>query len=165
MNKSSIPLLTLVLVMVLVFACKKESTEPANNPEVLKVSEIIYSECLNKGTDKDQMMECTEYSVLNEHYLKFVRTNVCFNCCYDNLIITVEQLDDFKIKITERESGMPCSCNCLYDIEYTIGPIDYGEYEITIDENYWEPMVFDVSFDSSTGSSYCEERTGYPWDL
>lgn len=161
-NKS---VLLFLSFLVLFFACNKESTEPTGNPETLIVSEISYSDCLNKNANKDPKFECVEYSVVNGNYLKLVRTNVCFNCCYDTIDITVEELENNKILITERESGNPCNCNCIYNIDYIVGPFDYSDYEITIDENYWEPMIFNISFTENVQDSYCEERTGYPWDM
>jgi hypothetical protein len=155
-----------VIIIVLFLSCCQKSTEPGNNSGNIKVSDINYSGCIQNEPKKSIMEECITCSIVNGNYLKMVRTNVCFNCCYDSLVITVDQYDHNRILITERENAALCQCNCLYNIEYIVGPFEYGNYELTIDLQYWqEDMKFDIAINDNTNQVYCEERTGYPWDI
>ena len=133
MKKEIIPLVITMVFFMLFLSCCHKSTEPGRNSGNVQVNDIRYSGCLPNEPKKSIMEECITCSVVNGNYLKVVRTNVCFNCCYDSLIITVDQFDNNKILITERENAALCHCDCLYNIEYIVGPFEYGNYEFTID--------------------------------
>ena len=54
---------------------------------------------------------------------------------------------------------------CLYDLDYTIGPLEYGAYTLLVIEEYADTMIVEFEFSASTRGSYCEIREGYPWDV
>jgi hypothetical protein len=43
--------------------------------------------------------------------------------------------------------------------------MDFGTYTFHIIEQYADTMKFEVQFTASTKGEYCEDRTGYPWDV
>jgi hypothetical protein len=59
----------------------------------------------------------------------------------------------------------PCDCICLYDLEYTIGPLEYGAYLLRVIEECADTMTVEFEFSATTQGSYCELRDGYPWDV
>ena len=94
------------------------------------------------------------------------RISNAFNCCIDNVKIHTSIDQEWVITVKETEiCPQPCDCICLYDLEYTIGPLEYGTYLLQIVEEYADTMTVEFKFSGSTQGSYCELRDGYPWDV
>jgi hypothetical protein len=131
-----------------------------------EISKIKHSDCKTLKSLQSAKQDCVEYQTISGNYLKIKRINTAFNCCIDGILVLVKENQNNEITISETEiCTTPCSCNCLYDIEYTLGPLDYGTYTFHIIEEYADTMNFVIDFTSSTQGTYCEERTGYPWDI
>lgn len=156
-----------IMMFVLVwiaFSCEieiSEDTKPVN-PVVTGIS---HSECKEYDLKCTRNEDCVIFETVNDSCLKFNRINAAFNCCIDYLLISIETDNSNTIKITERENAGLCHCICLYDIEYTIGPLNYGLYSIDIYEQSGDTIFFNIDFNKDTQGEYCEERTDYPWNL
>jgi len=155
-------LIAVAVIFCLAFSCEEENNNQAN-PVDLNVKDISDSGCKNFDIKCTSDEGCVNYYTVNEKYLKFERTNAAFNCCIDFVIID-SKLDSVNtITITEQENAGYCDCICLYDIEYTVGPLDYGQYDIIIIEQSFDTLNFSVDFKDNTHGQYCEPRSGYPW--
>jgi len=144
------------------FSCENEQ-ETATGP--INVSNIKHSSCKTFKSLADKNQNCIEYQTVNDNYLKINRINVAFNCCIDGVDIKTTVDQERVITITEIEIHPACNCLCLYDIEYTIGPLEYGMYTLRIIEGYADTMTVVFRFSATTQGSYCEVRDGYPWSV
>lgn len=138
--------------------------EPSEN--LLKVSGIKHTGCKSFKSLPEKNQDCIDYQTVNDNYLKISRINVCFNCCIDDVNIKTLPGPDRIITVRETEKcPNPCDCLCLYDLEYTIGPLEYGTYTLHTIEEYADTMTVVFEFSPTTRGSYCEVRDGYPWDV
>ena len=134
--------------------------------DVVVPFKIKHSDCKSAKSLESGSQDCVEYQVINNNYLKIKRINIAFNCCIDGVLVLIKDTEENEIIIHENEIiSTPCNCICLYDIEYTLGPLDFGTYTFNIIEQYADTMKFEVDFTPTTNGKYCEERTGYPWDV
>jgi hypothetical protein len=157
-------LIAFAVVFGLAFSCEEENNNQTE-PRDLNVKDITDSGCKEFDIKCTNNESCVDYSTENADYLKFKRTNAAFNCCIDYVIIESKLDSTGTITITERENAGYCDCICLYDIEYTMGPLDYGKYDIVIIEQSFDTLDFSLDFDYDTHGQYCEERSGYPWGM
>jgi hypothetical protein len=122
---------------------------------------VSVSKCKSSGALADAALrqECVEYSWA-DGILKVRHVNAGFNCC---ATITAEvQPGDYTIFLEESESGPPCDCLCLYDLEFEIRGIAPMQGSLLLTGSLAGIRVdFDLSV--QTSGSYCEERTTYPW--
>ena len=153
----------MMLFIFVIAACENEQ-EPI--PGKLIVTDKKHTDCKSFKSFTSPKQDCVEYRTIDSNYLKINRVNVAFNCCIDDVNIksSVDQNNIITILETEVCSS-PCDCNCLYDLEYTIGPLEYKVYTLRIIEEYADTMVIEFEFSQSTEGEYCEERNSYPWDV
>lgn len=144
-------------------SCEDDTGKHSNPPA--EISEIKHEGCKTEKSILNSKTDCFKYEVYNGNYLKINRVNVAFNCCIDLVLVQISEIRESTITITETEScSMPCYCNCLYDLEYVIGPLDYGTYTIQIVEQYADTMNIMIEFSAISAGEYCEERNNYPWN-
>ncbi len=155
-------LLVLFLCVPYFISCENEQ-EPDTGP--LTVSGIKHTGCKTFKSLVSAKQDCIEYQTINDHYLKINRLNVVFNCCIDDVDIKTTVDQERVITITETDINPACNCLCLYDIEYIIGPLEYGTYLLRIIEEYADTMTVKFEFSATTQGSYCEARDGYPWGV
>jgi hypothetical protein len=113
---------------------------------------------------------CVEYAFENgKLYLK--NFDAGFNCCPENISADIQVTDD-TVYITAVEvygSAGPCSCLCLYDVEYEIDDLAPGEYLITIEDaatdSTDELLQFIVDLSREPSGVYCVDRCCYPWNM
>ena len=153
-------LIAIATIFCLAFSCEEENNNSQTNPEDMNVKDISNSDCKDFEIKCTRNEDCVNYYTVDEEYLRFERINAAFNCCFDSVIIDVKPGAGNTITITETENAGLCDCICLYDIESTIGPLDYGEYDILIAEQYNDTMAFSLDFKDDTGGQYCETRSG-----
>jgi hypothetical protein len=155
-------LLVFFLCIPSFISCENEQ-ESATGP--INVSDIKHSSCKTFKSLVSEKQDCIEYQTVNDNYLKINRINVAFNCCIDDVDIKTTVDQERVITITETEISPACNCLCLYDLEYTIGPLEYGMYTLRIIEGYADAMTVVFRFSATTQGSYCEVREGYPWGI
>ena len=153
----------MVLLLTFIHSCETEQ-ESTGGP--LDVSGIKHTDCKTFKSLDSAKLDCIEYQTVQDNYLKINRINVAFNCCIDGVLVLVSDNQENEITIKETEMcTTPCLCNCLYDLEYTIGPLEFGSYTLRVIEEYADTMNFEIEFTQTTQGVYCEERNGYPWDV
>ncbi len=161
MEKSFI--IFLFISLFITYSCEEKMSDNINYGDPY-VTGISNSGCKEPDLKCTRNEDCVIYETVNDSCLLFKRINVAFNCCFDSVIIGVDVDDNNTITITEVENAGNCKCNCIYDIEYIIGPLNYGLYNVIIDEQYADSISFTIDFNEDTQGEYCVERTGYPWD-
>ena len=154
----------LLISIILFSSCTKEDDKTTLISDPPTIDNISHTGCKKLKSSNLVTQDCVNYEVYNNNYLKINRTNVAFNCCIDSVIVEIIENQNYYITIKETENAAPCNCNCLYDLEYIIGRLNYGIYTINIIEQYADTMTFTIDFNSSTIGEYCEDRTGYPWN-
>jgi hypothetical protein len=76
--------------------------------------------------------------------LDVIHRNATYNCCPDDIVISLT-VEGTWLRLTEEEIlTMPCDCMCCYDVEATIVNLAPGEYTV---EFCW--------FDYETGGEQC----------
>ncbi len=154
--------LFLFICIPFLISCENEQ-KAVSGP--INVSGIKHTDCKTFKSLADKNQDCIEYQTVNDHYLRINRINVAFNCCIDGVDVKTTVDQEGVIIITETDVNPRCNCICLYDIEYTIGPLEYGIYTMRIIEGYGNTMTVKFEFSATTQGSYCEVRDGYPWDV
>ncbi len=152
--------LFLIVAISFVISCEKSTINQ------VKVFDIKQEGCKTFKSLVGKNQDCIEYQTVNDNYLRIKRINVAFNCCIDSVNITTSIDPERVIHVKETEVCLhPCDCICLYDLGYTIGPLEYGAYTLLVIEEYADTMIVEFEFSASTQGSYCEVREGYPWDV
>ncbi len=110
-------------------------------------------------------LSCVEWRLSEGGVLRLRHLNAGFNCCAEiGADISVEE---GLITIVEHESGPPCDCLCLYDIEYEFAGIPAGTHRVRFVELYTssedELLDFPVDFSVYPAGVQCAYRTHYPW--
>jgi hypothetical protein len=151
---------------MLFLSCEKDSPIAWSNLEV-DLDEV--GEC--KQFDfKDQLQaplnDCLSYE-FRDSVLVINRINAGFNCCPNEVIVSSEFSND-TLFITETEVDAFCDCNCLYDISYTITPVQKTAFVIHVNEALGlrsdeSALSFSVDLIDVNSGEFCVERTGYPW--
>ncbi len=148
-----------IVVTSLLISCEKSTFNH------FKVYDMKHEGCKTFKSLTGKNQDCIEYQTVNDSYLKIYRTNAAFNCCIDNINITSTNQEGI---ITVKETEIcphPCDCICLYDLEYIIGPLEYGNYTLRVVEEYADTMIVEFEFSSTTQGNYCEVREVYPWGV
>jgi hypothetical protein len=110
-------------------------------------------------------LSCIDWLLYDGGMLRLRHINAVFNCC---AVIGADiSVEDGVITIAERESGPPCDCYCLYDLEFEITGITPGTYRVHVVEVYVhpgeEPLDFTADFATYPAGVYCAYRDYYPW--
>lgn len=109
-------------------------------------------------------LSCVEWQ--NEGaVLRLWHINAGFNCCARiGADITIE---GSSITITEWESGSPCDCMCLFEVEYEIIGLAPINYKFTFNEPYRrhneEALEFSLDLQAFPMGVQCAYRNHYPW--
>lgn len=108
-------------------------------------------DCTNSGClagPRGDPWPCEEPDVIEltveGHTLHVLHTNADYNCCPDDIVISVS-LEGDVLRLTEEEIlSLPCFCICCYEVEATVVGLASGEYEVQF---YW--------YDYDTGQVEC----------
>jgi hypothetical protein len=141
-------------------------------PECPSIGTLVsYSDCKGsaKGIQADSItsdQSCIEYQYDGQKLL-LKHINAAFNCCPDSLLAEITLWNN-DITIVEQESlTHPCTCLCLYDVQYMIPFLQPGVYKIKMMERYLLPgdelLEFNLDLSSPGSGIYCVHRSHYPW--
>lgn len=125
MNKYFVWLGIFLSLTVLCSSCKKEFPD-----DPLSVSDYSVSTC--KGRIELKKGEIPEYITLktvNSYYLKFTHVNSMFNCSPGEITVSLSYSPG-SVVIDENESQAGERCICPYDLQFILGPLEYGTYKI-----------------------------------
>ena len=104
------------------------------------------SGCLIGAAGPDE--PCTEDDtfafVVEGDRLAVTHFDATYNCCPEDIEVSLA-VDEWLLILTEEEiPGMPCDCNCCYEVESAVEGLDPGTYTV---EYWW--------FDYETGQQRC----------
>lgn len=115
----------LLLLTALCSSCKKAFPD-----DPLSVSDYSVSSC--KGRIELKKGDISEYITLktvNTYYLKYTHVNSMFNCSPGEITVSLSYSPGSFV-IDENESQAGERCICPYDLQFTLGPLEYGTYAI-----------------------------------
>lgn len=115
--------------------------------------------------------DCMEYIYDGVSTISFHHVNASYNCCpiAKNAIISVVG-DTIFIEETEEygEEG-PCSCVCLYDMQFSFEGLVPGDYVVRVIEmnvfpEWGDPLlIFPIHVVEAGSGEFCVYREFYPW--
>jgi hypothetical protein len=85
--------------------------------------------------DGDLFWPCGDDEIeftVEDNTLHVVHNNVAYNCCLDDIVISVSQEGDL-LRLTEGEIvSLPCYCICCYNVEATVVDLAPGTYTVEL---------------------------------
>jgi len=133
-----------VIATALIFAsCENQNTESFG------IKNFTYSDCKNSVEES----ETIHLKTINSEELKIAQRNSVFSCCPDGKLKIEFSLIDDTISLNEFYTDESCNCLCLYDLDYTIGKLEYGECIIQIQHNELQYFRFKINFNSDTDTT------------
>ena len=136
-----------------------QETQGPENREVLQKGGVFYSGCKDVSMKSaSEKKASVTLKTVDSNYLEVQHFDAVFNCAFDSLAIDVD-VDNNVINIKEIHVNPNAFCTCNYDIEYKIGPLEYGTYSINIlDESEDQNEVsFEFEFTENTEMTYYTE--------
>lgn len=135
----------LLLMAVLSLSCKKEFPD-----DPLSVSDYSVSSCKGRiELKKGEMPEYITLKTVNNYYLKFTHVNSMFNCSPGEITVSLSYSPG-SVVIDENESQAGERCICPYDLQFTLGPLEYGSYKIEFQKAGVTFKEITVDFNRST---------------
>lgn len=103
-------------------------------PPLSKAPVPYISAYSNTGCLWEQFWPCEEDDVVvftpTSGALHAAHMNITYNCCLDDIVVSMTVVDDF-ISLTEEEVlTNPCYCICCYDFEATVAGLAPGTYTV-----------------------------------
>jgi hypothetical protein len=150
------------LACVVFPSCENTSndSDTPQNREVWQEGGLFYSGCKGSALEKSasEKEACVILQTIDSNYLSIQHFNAVFNCVFDSLTIDYN-VNGGVINVKESHVNPNAYCTCKYDIEYKIGPLEYGTYNINIlDESLNQNEVcFDFEFSENTQMTYYKE--------
>jgi hypothetical protein len=136
--------LTIVLIFLATcFSCDK-SEFPSKN---FSVDEIYYGDC--KTVTKSVLNEYLELTTINNYYLAISHINAMFNCVPGQIIVDAI-LEDNIISINEYSTENSADCICPYDLSFSIGPLQYDTYKLSVKQANYEILNVEIDFNKNT---------------
>ncbi len=158
-------ILVTVLLSALLFSCKKESSEPVSENDL-----VSHSECKDglKSGEYEDNQSCIKYNY-NENTKRLIieHINAGFNCCPGELSCSSDINNDI-ITITEKEESAQCNCNCLFDLNIEIKSVVKKKFTVIIAEPYrgeQAELKFEIDLNTEIEGEYCVIRNKYPWGI
>jgi hypothetical protein len=153
----------LTLLAFVVFpSCENAKDETNVTPkkrEVVQKGGLFYSGCKDTNLKSTYAKKaCVTLQTVDSNYLDIQHFDAVFNCVFDSLAIDYN-VDGNVINVKESHVNPNAFCTCKYDIEYKIGPLEYGTYSINIlDESLNKNEVcFDFEFTENTQMTFYQD--------
>jgi len=135
-----------LLISVFAFSsCKKEFPD-----DPFALTDLSVSGCNTKGDNtKGSEQEYITLKTLDDYYLLFNHINSIFNCEPGEITVSAEIISN-EITITENESTAMANCVCPYDLEFKLGPLQYGDYHFIFTKAGLTFKEYNLDFKKST---------------
>jgi len=96
--------------------------------------------------------------------------NAAFNCCITDVKVEIDVAGKLiTITETEKMANGPCKCMCLYDLDYSLKPLESDVYTFKVIEPYLngtdEVLDFEMDLNKEQEGIVCKSRTAYPWEF
>ena len=137
---------SLFLLSIFAFtSCKKEFPD-----DPFALTDLLVNGCKTKGDNaKGAEQEYITLKTVDNYYLLFKHINSIFNCVPGQIYVTAD-ISSNKITITEIETDPIANCVCPYDLEFKIGPIQYGTYSLIFTKAGLIFKEYSLDFKNST---------------
>jgi len=135
-----------LLISIFAFtSCKKEFPD-----DPFASTDLSVSDCKTKGDNtKGADQEFITIKTIDDYYLLLNHFNSVFNCEPGEITVSVE-ITSNEITITEKESSSLANCVCPYDLEFKIGPLQYGDYHLVFKKAGLIFKEYNLNFKKST---------------
>jgi len=134
-----------LLLIVALTSCKKEFP---NDP--LSIKDLSVSDCKTKGgSSKGIDPEYITLKTVDDYYLLVNHINAMFNCEPGQITVTIE-ISSNEISMDEDESSSLADCICPYDIDFKLGPLQYGTYILKFKRGGLTFKEYTLDFKKST---------------
>jgi hypothetical protein len=150
--------LSILVIFAALYACEKNEE---GSDSKIKKGEIAYSSgCKEhlKSTGTFSEAPCITVETTDSKYLIVKHNDAVFSCIFDHLNIDYS-VNGNLIDIAEEQVNPDAFCTCKYDIEYVIGPLEYGTYTVKIRDGSLDDteISFEFEFTENTLFNYCNE--------
>ncbi len=135
----------LLILTAAISSCKKEFPD-----DPLGLKDLSISSCKSKGDIvKGIEPEYILIKTVDDYYLLFNHINSMFNCEPGQITVSLEIVAD-TISIDETEETSLADCICQYDLEFKLGPLQYGEYFVKFQKGGGVFKEYTLNFRKST---------------
>ena len=126
-------------------SCKKEFPD-----DPLAINELSVSDCKTKGENSTAAdPEYITIKTVDDYYLKFSHINSILNCEPGKITVSIEIKSD-TISVNETEESSLANCVCPYDIEFRLGPLEYGIYPVKFQKGGLTFKEYSLNYNKST---------------
>jgi len=134
-----------LLLIVALTSCKKEFPN-----DTLSIKDLSVSDCKTKGgSSKGIDPEYITLKTVDDYYLLVNHINAMFNCEPGQITVTIE-ISSNEISMEEDESSSLADCICPYDIDFKLGPLQYGTYILKFKRGGLTFKEYTLDFKKST---------------
>jgi hypothetical protein len=123
-----------IYVSILSLIFLTSSCDKDFKPNKLEVKNINFSNCLNNSEKLSSNLSCLSIQFTDDDSLKIKHYNSEFCCGTEKLDIQCTLRND-SIIIKEIDLGPFTYCFCKHDIDFEIGPLAYGVYNMQLIES------------------------------
>lgn len=143
--KTSIIYTFFVVFTVAITSCKKEFPD-----DPLAINNLTVSDCKTEGDNVNGIFaEYITLRTVDNYYLQYNHINSMFNCALGQITVSIE-ISSSAISINEKETSSLANCICPYDLEFRLGPLQYGSYTIKFQKGGGTFMEYSLDFKKST---------------
>jgi len=142
MKNLKLTILILATILLSIASCEK------TKQDVFGIKNFIHSDCKNSLEN-----EKIRLKTVNSNELEITHSNTVLACCPDGELKTEVSLNNDTIVLNEYSTDNNCNCLCPYDLGYTIGELDYGEYKIKMEHEDYKYFSFTIKFNENTDTT------------
>jgi hypothetical protein len=138
-------LFSFLVIAIALTSCKKEFPD-----EPLAIDKLSVSDCKTKGDgSKGIDPEYITIKTVDDYYLHFSHFNSILNCEPGKITVAIEIKSD-TISVNETEESSIANCVCPYDIDFRLGPLEYGIYPVKFKKRDLTIKEYSLNYNKST---------------
>lgn len=146
----------IVIIILIAFSCKDNENLVIPENRLLEVKNLTYNGCKSDSFYLNMYFEnANEYIELqsvDSNCLKINHVDAVFNC-YPSIDIRAK-IENGAIIYSATDTFPIVNCNCLYDLSFIIGPLDYAQYTFEYHEAGNKIDEFSFNFSNSTNEIF-----------
>ena len=151
------------IIVFAVFSCKDNENIVIPEDRLLEVKDLITDGCKSDSfylnMDFENANEYIELQSVDSNCLEVNHIDAVFNC-YPSIDIQVK-IENGAIIYSATDTFPIVNCNCLYDLSFIIGPLDYAQYAFEYHEAGNKICEFSFNFSSSTNEIFKIDKKNY----
>jgi hypothetical protein len=143
-------LFSFLFIAIALTSCNKEFPD-----DPLAIDKLSVSDCKTKGdeTKGDETKgidpEYITIKTVDDYYLHFSHFNSILNCEPGKIILAIVIKSD-TISVNETEESSLANCVCPYDIDFRLGPLEYGIYPVKFKKGGLTFKEYSLNYNKST---------------